>query len=65
MPAGVEARYATLTFRAAGAGAPVRWFVDGAEVPGGRWRLARGEHRVRAQAATGVADEVRIVVDGE
>jgi hypothetical protein len=38
--------------------------VDGAEVPGGRWRLARGEHRVRAESAT-AADSVRIVVDGE
>lgn len=65
VPAGVEARYATLTFRAAGADAPVRWFVDGAEVPGGRWRLAPGAHRVRAESATGAADSVRIVVEGE
>jgi penicillin-binding protein 1C len=65
VPAGVEARYATLTFHAAGAGAPVRWLVDGAEVPGGRWRLARGEHRVRAESAAGAADSVRIVVEGE
>jgi penicillin-binding protein 1C len=65
VPAGVEAQYATLTFHAAGAGAPVRWFVDGAEVPGGRWRLAQGPHHVRAQAATGVADSVRIVVAGD
>jgi penicillin-binding protein 1C len=65
VPAGVEARYATLTFHAAGAGAPVRWFVDGAELPTGRWPLARGEHRVRAQSATGAADSVRIMVEGE
>ncbi|HEU4457300.1 MAG TPA: penicillin-binding protein 1C [Longimicrobium sp.] len=64
VPAGVEARYATLTFRAAGAVSPVRWLVDGVEVPGGRWTLARGEHRVRAESATG-ADSVRIVVEGE
>ena len=63
-PTGVEARYATLTFRAAGDGAPARWLVDGAEVPGGRWRLAPGEHRVRAESATGAADSVRIVVEG-
>ncbi|HET7230458.1 MAG TPA: penicillin-binding protein 1C [Longimicrobium sp.] len=65
VPAGVDARYATLTFHAAGVDAPVRWYVDGAEVPGGRWRLAQGAHRVRAQAATGAMDEVRIVVAGE
>ncbi|HEU4560757.1 MAG TPA: penicillin-binding protein 1C [Longimicrobium sp.] len=65
VPVGIEARYATIGFHAAGANAAVRWYVDGAEVPGGRWRLQPGEHRVRAQAATGATDEVRIVVRGE
>lgn len=65
VPAGVEARYATLSLQSAGTDAPVRWFVDGVEVPGARWRLAAGQHRVRAQAATGQSSEVRIVVAGE
>ncbi|HEX8829818.1 MAG TPA: hypothetical protein VF705_01575, partial [Longimicrobium sp.] len=64
VPAGVDARYATLTFHASGVDAPVRWYVDGAEVAGGRWRLVRGEHRVRAES-TRAADSVRIVVVGE
>jgi penicillin-binding protein 1C len=65
VPTGVDPRYATLTFHAAGAPAPVRWFVDGAEVPSGRWQLAAGAHRVRAESATGTSDEVRIVVAGD
>ncbi|MFL5382989.1 MAG: penicillin-binding protein 1C [Longimicrobiaceae bacterium] len=63
LPAGIEARYATIGFHAAGSDAPVRWSVDGDGIDGGRWRLQPGEHRVRAQAATGAWDEVRIVVD--
>lgn len=65
VPAGVEARYATLSFHAAGTNAPVRWFVDGVEVPGARWRLAAGAHRVRAETGAGQSSEVRIVVAGE
>lgn len=65
VPTGVEARYATLAFQAAGAAAQVRWFVDGAELRGGRWQLVRGEHTVRAEATTGAVDQVRIVVTGE
>jgi penicillin-binding protein 1C len=65
VPTGVEARYATIGLHAAGATAPVRWYVDGAEVPGGRWRLQPGEHRVRAETTTGATHEVRIVVTGE
>lgn len=65
VPTGIESRYATIGFHAAGVDAPVRWYVDGAEIPGGRWRLQPGEHRVRAQAANGASDEVRIVVAGE
>ncbi|MDB4948498.1 MAG: penicillin-binding protein [Gemmatimonadetes bacterium] len=64
VPAGVEARYSTLTLHATGRSAPVRWFVDGREV-GGRWSLVPGAHTVRAQAPGGETDEVRIVVTGE
>ncbi|HET6763149.1 MAG TPA: penicillin-binding protein 1C [Longimicrobiaceae bacterium] len=65
VPVGVEARYATLGFHAAGARGPVRWYVDGREVRDGRWSLVPGAHTVRAAGATGEVDEVRIVVTGE
>jgi penicillin-binding protein 1C len=65
VPLGVEARYATLSLRASGRTGPVRWFVDGREVPGARWGLVPGTHTVRAQAASGEADEVRIVVGAD
>ena len=65
MPLGVEARYATLPLRASGRTGPVRWFVDGREVPGARWSLVPGTHTVRAQAPSGEADEVRITVGGD
>lgn len=62
VPLGVEARYATVSLRASGRAGPVRWFVDGREVPGARWPLTPGPHTIRAQAPTGEADEVRITV---
>jgi len=65
VPLGVEARYATLPLRASGRAGPVRWFVDGREVPDARWPLVPGPHTIRAQAPTGEADEVRITVSGE
>ncbi len=65
VPLGVEARYATLSLRASGRTGPVRWFVDGREVPAARWGLVPGTHTIRAQSATGEADEVRITVGGE
>jgi penicillin-binding protein 1C len=63
VPTGIDARYATLGLRAAGA-ATVRWLVDGREVPGGRWRLVPGQHVIRAEAASGESDEVRVTVTG-
>jgi membrane carboxypeptidase/penicillin-binding protein PbpC len=63
VPVGVEARYATVALRAAGAEGTVRWLVDGREVAGGRWRLVPGRHIVRAVAASGEWDEVRVVVE--
>jgi hypothetical protein len=65
VPPGVDSGYATVALRAAvppGAGA-VRWLVDGRPVPGARWRLAPGVHRVRAESPGGGSDEVRIVVE--
>jgi penicillin-binding protein 1C len=65
VPVGVPGRYATLPLHATGRGGPVRWYVDGREVAGGRWTLSPGDHTVRAAAASGEADEVRITVTGE
>jgi penicillin-binding protein 1C len=65
VPAGTDPRYATIALRAVthDPAEPVRWFVDGRLVHAERWRLIAGEHRVRAVAADGASDEVRIVVN--
>jgi penicillin-binding protein 1C len=60
---GVDPRYASVGLRASGAGpgTPVRWWIDDAPAPAGRWRLVPGRHRIRAQAGARV-DEVSIEV---
>ena len=64
VPAGVEARYATIPLRAAGPRAStVHWTIDGRPHPSTRWPLAAGTHTVRATTATGDTAEARIVVD--
>lgn len=66
IPPGVEGRYATVGLRAAGgSGGAVRWTVDGKSVSGSRWPLAVGQHRVRAEGATGESAEVHIDVEPE
>ncbi|HEV3048866.1 MAG TPA: hypothetical protein VGX50_01075 [Longimicrobium sp.] len=62
VPVGVDARYATIALRAAGTDGPVRWLVDGRELPQERWRLAPGAHTIRAIAPSGEWDEVRVLV---
>jgi penicillin-binding protein 1C len=62
VPPGVDASYATVALRAAGARGVTRWTVDDRPVRGARLALTRGEHVIRAQAATSI-DEVRIVVE--
>ncbi|MGD2136030.1 MAG: hypothetical protein PVF27_07720 [Gemmatimonadales bacterium] len=63
IPPGVDARFASLAFRTAGAnGTRVRWFVDGRALAGARWQLVRGAHTVRAVTEAGQSDAVRIVV---
>jgi penicillin-binding protein 1C len=64
VPVGVDARYATVALHAAGGPGPVRWFVDGRELPRERWRLEPGPHTIRAIAPSGDWDEVRVVVEG-
>ena len=64
VPAGVDARFATVALRAAGgAGHGVRWYVDGRLQRAGRWTLAPGRHRVRAVDGTGRSVEVGIEVN--
>ncbi len=64
IPPDVDPRYATIALRAAAAAddGAVRWWVDGARVTGGRWRLRPGSHTVRAVAASGRTAEVRFEV---
>ena len=64
LPPGVEARYATIALRAAGAPAasPVKWFVDGKPETGERWSLIAGRHRFRAVAGR-ASDEVEVIVE--
>ncbi len=66
IPPGVEARYATIAFRAAGvpAGAAARWELDGRPVPAARWALVPGRHRISVQAG-GQRDEVVITVGND
>jgi penicillin-binding protein 1C len=65
IPPGMEARYATIPFRAGGVGADaVKWLVDGNPVVGGRWSLVPGEHTVSATSARGERVKVRITVEG-
>ncbi len=65
VPAGTDPQYATVALRAVTRepAGPVRWFVDGRLIRTERWRLVVGEHTVRAVAADGASDQVRIVVE--
>jgi penicillin-binding protein 1C len=63
IPAGVEARYASIALRAAGAGAQqVRWSIDGRDYAPRRWPLAVGTHVFRATSGRGEQAEVRVEV---
>jgi len=64
IPPGVDARYATIALRAAGApgGRRVHWFVDGKPAAAGRWSLVAGRHKLRAEAGP-LSDEVEFVVE--
>jgi penicillin-binding protein 1C len=64
LPTGIEARYATIALRAAGArGDSVRWFVDGRRFERHRWPLTPGEHVIRAVADRGATASVTITVE--
>ena len=63
MPPGVPRDYVTLALRAAGEAGVVRWFIDGAPHEALRWELRLGAHVIRAVAASGRVNEVRIRVE--
>lgn len=63
IPPGIEARYATIALRATGGAGPVRWWVDGRPARATRWQLVPGPHTIRAVAASGNSDVVRITVE--
>ena len=64
LPAGVDARYATIALRAEGADArAVHWFIDGRPTRLRRMPLLPGTHTVRASAPTAESDEVRITIE--
>jgi penicillin-binding protein 1C len=64
VPAGVDARYATVALRAAGgaSGRHLHWSVDGRPHAGSRWALEPGEHRIRAEDGRGDSASVRVRV---
>jgi penicillin-binding protein 1C len=64
VPPGVDARYATIALRVAGApdDAPVRWWVDGRPTRAARWQLRTGAHAFRAVARSGRVAEAQISV---
>jgi membrane carboxypeptidase/penicillin-binding protein PbpC len=63
IPPGVEPRYVSIALRATGAGAPIRWYVDGRSVATARWMLRPGRHEIRAEAGNTRA-AVNITVEG-
>jgi len=64
IPSGVEARYATISLRAAGSGAEhVRWTIDGRTYTRNRWSLEPGPHVVQAMSSGGETAEARITVE--
>jgi penicillin-binding protein 1C len=64
LPAGVDARYATIALRAEGADArEVRWFIDGQPTKARRMPLIAGTHVVRASTSTASSDEVRVTIE--
>jgi penicillin-binding protein 1C len=65
VPAGVEARYATVALRASGgaSGRGLRWYVDGHPHQTARWALTLGRHRIGAVDAAGDSAEVVVMVE--
>jgi Penicillin-Binding Protein C-terminus Family len=59
---GTDPRYATVALRAIG-GSSVRWYIDGHPWTSDRWPIAHGRHTIRAVDASGIADQVSVVVE--
>lgn len=66
VPPGVDATYATIALRSAGADDPasIRWSVNGMPVPGTRWKLSPGRFTFTARSTRGEVDSVHIEVTG-
>jgi penicillin-binding protein 1C len=62
VPVGTDPRYATVALRAIG-GSGVRWYIDGHPWTSDRWPIAHGRHTIRAVDASGIADQVSVVVE--
>ena len=63
IPAGIDARYATIALRATGPGASsVRWLVDDKPFTASRWPLSLGAHELRAISAHGDTARARVTV---
>ena len=64
IPAGIDARYATIPLRAAGPrGSAVRWTIDGHAYSGTRWSLAPGTHVFRAMTSDGETAQAQVSVE--
>ena len=64
LPAGVDARYATIALRTEGAASrEVRWFIDGKLTTAQRMPLIAGSHVIRASASDTESDEVRVTIE--
>ncbi|HKS07273.1 MAG TPA: penicillin-binding protein 1C [Gemmatimonadaceae bacterium] len=64
IPVGVEAKYASISLRAAGNNADsARWLVDGTPHSRGRWTPTPGTHEIRAISARGDTALVTVVVE--
>ncbi|MDB4909931.1 MAG: penicillin-binding protein, partial [Gemmatimonadetes bacterium] len=64
LPAGVDARFATIALRAEGADpGAVRWFIDGRPTNARRMPLIAGTHLVRASTSTAASDEVHVTIE--
>jgi penicillin-binding protein 1C len=64
LPAGVDARYATIALRVEGADASaVRWFIDGQPTHARRMPLVAGTHIIRASTSRAASDEVHVTIE--
>ena len=64
LPAGVNARYATIALRVEGARpSEVRWYINGMPTSAQRMPLVAGTHVISARARASESDEVRVTIE--